>query len=276
MHSLKSSCRQFGAMRLGGLAEKIETYARENNMSDSRNTMSTFTHVHEQTEQLMGQHSGAESQTRLVWDKSEALARMGGKKKCLDLLIKMFIDDVPERVNNLQQAIDNKQSDEAVVHAHTIKGMVGNLGGKTLQQLATGLEEAGNAGDTDRLNALWPGFFDNYQLLFDILQQEIHVQITELPLQNGTSSTIDSLSLSEQLQQLVLNLQQGDYVDPETITDLQSLLPTDQHEKLLRLNEQVSRFDTDAAIETLMGIASAQQITLSTIDNDSRISGNQG
>ena len=63
-------------------------------------------------------------------------------------------------------------------------------------------------------------------------------------------------------------MQQGDYIEPETIKALGSLMPADQEENLQKLYEQISRFDTDDAMQTLLGIASRQQINLSNLEDN--------
>ncbi len=219
-----------------------------------------------QVEQHVVQESGSEPQALVVWDRSDALARMGGREKSLALLINLFMDDIPQHIENLQRSIDDNQPDEASNLAHMIKGVAGNLSGQKVQQLAGALEAAGKHGDADRLHVLWPEFFEQYQQLHDCLQQALDEQKPEPQVQNETVYATELLSLSTQLQQLAQNLQQGDYIDPESISVFNSLLPADQQQNLLQLKAQISQFDTEGAMETLRLIASEQKISLPIVD----------
>jgi|GEM_PF-1009273 len=60
MHSLKSSCRQFGALNLGNIAEKVEESAKENNMVRAKKLFLSLLVMHEQVEQYMIHQSGSE------------------------------------------------------------------------------------------------------------------------------------------------------------------------------------------------------------------------
>ncbi|VAX12054.1 diguanylate cyclase/phosphodiesterase (GGDEF & EAL domains) with PAS/PAC sensor(s) [hydrothermal vent metagenome] len=220
----------------------------------------------EPVEQHVVQESGSEPRALMVWDRNDALARMGGKEKSLALLINLFICDMPQHIENLKHLIDSNQPDQASDLAHMIKGVAGNLGGQKVQQLAGALEAAGKQGDADRLKLLWPEFFEQYQQVCDCLQQVLDEQMPEPQLQNETIPATEGLSLSTQLQQLAQNLQQGDYIDPESILAFNSFLPADQQENLLQLKVQISQFDTEGAMETLRLIAFEQEISFSIVD----------
>lgn len=47
MHSIKSSCRQFGALKFGEMSESIEKLASDNDMKAAKNNMKAFVEMHE-------------------------------------------------------------------------------------------------------------------------------------------------------------------------------------------------------------------------------------
>jgi len=81
MHSLKSSCRQFGAIGLGDLAEKIEECAKENNMVNASDMLSELIVIHEHVEQLMEQLSARESDSLNVQHHNEVSETTAEGKK---------------------------------------------------------------------------------------------------------------------------------------------------------------------------------------------------
>lgn len=55
VHSLKSSSRQFGALKLSDIAEKIEALAKENDFAAAKEKLSILFAVHEQVERHIEQ-----------------------------------------------------------------------------------------------------------------------------------------------------------------------------------------------------------------------------
>ncbi len=155
MHSLKSSSRQFGALKLGDIAADIETHAAQNNLDAAKEAFAILRAIYKQVEKQIEQQSGYSA--------------------------------------------------------------------KPINHTQTAEEETSRA-----------------------------------PAQNKILTEEESLFLNEQIQQLAQSLQEGDYIDPETVSALGSLLPTDQQQNLAKLKEQVSSFDAESAIETLKKITSTQ------------------
>ena len=59
----------------------------------------------------------------------------------------MFLEEVPEQLGALQEAID--EDDEQAVEriAHTLKGSSGNMGARQMSRLCLDLEQAGESND---------------------------------------------------------------------------------------------------------------------------------
>ena len=193
---------------------------------------------------------------------------MGGKEKSLSLVIKLFLDDMPSHAEKLQMAIRQGQTSEAARYAHTIKGMVGNLSGHILKELAGQIEWEANKGNVAQLVSLWPEFLEQYQRLLECLNQDLAGQSSQAPESPATVSEVDKSSLPIKIHQVMQGLKQGDYIDPDEISALAPLLPPGQHDNLMLLRTYVSQFHVGAAVELLTQIISDMQITLPSPDDD--------
>ena len=71
-----------------------------------------------------------------VWDKTACLKRMQNNEAFLKQLITMFINKMPEHMDNLTQAINDNDFSQIHFYAHTIKGIAANLSAlKLLEQM---------------------------------------------------------------------------------------------------------------------------------------------
>jgi len=75
-----------------------------------------------------------------LWDKDAALKRMTGEVTLLLKLIDVFLRDMPQRLHEMQSAIDNENRESVIQIAHTVKGISANMSSLRLQQLASMLE----------------------------------------------------------------------------------------------------------------------------------------
>jgi len=217
--------------------------------------------IHEAAEQVEDADVTDENNFMLVWDKNETMSRLGGKQSSLKLLLKLFNDDTPQRVEKLHHAINNKQYVDVVAHAHSIKGVTGNLSAKHVQKFAEMLETAGKNADSDRLDSLWEEFYGHYQKLSDCLQYEIKMLSTVQVAENSAISDSDIFSLDDTLQTLISAVQHGDYVDPETVLVLQEKFPQRHQLTFQQLYEQICKLDYETVLKTLQQLTIERQQT---------------
>jgi len=90
----------------------------------------------------------------IVWDKSAVFNRVRGNKKLLYMLIDTFKEDMPERIDELNQAITAGDFQQIHHVAHSIKGIAGNLSGLTLHHQSNQLELDAKANKTNNLSYL--------------------------------------------------------------------------------------------------------------------------
>jgi len=76
-------------------------------------------------------------------DLSKAMEAVDGDSELLKELVAMFIDDYPRQMEEIQNAIEEKNSDCLTRTAHSLKGAVGNFGAKKQYDLAYQLEMIG-------------------------------------------------------------------------------------------------------------------------------------
>jgi CheY-like chemotaxis protein/HPt (histidine-containing phosphotransfer) domain-containing protein len=87
------------------------------------------------------------TQTAKVFDRSALLERVGGDNEICAEILKTFLADVPERIQEMEDALVRGDNETLGRGAHTIKGSAGNVGAPVLQEAAGRLEAAVAAGE---------------------------------------------------------------------------------------------------------------------------------
>ncbi len=76
-----------------------------------------------------------------------ALDRVGGDRELLEEVAQLFLDDYPNSVAEIEQALAAGDARGVERGAHTLKGAVSNFGADSVVETALALEMAGRAGD---------------------------------------------------------------------------------------------------------------------------------
>ncbi len=97
-----------------------------------------------------------------VFDKDEILKKFDGDKEFLAELVVVFINDIPEQLSGIKEAVNNQNSKELVKTAHKLKGSVANFEENAAFEAALKLEMMG------RENRL-----DGVKDAYDILVKEV-------------------------------------------------------------------------------------------------------
>ena len=84
------------------------------------------------------------------WDRPAALARVGDDLELLQEIARLFLDDAPNMMSAIEQAIAAHDADALGRSAHTLKGCVSNFGAADAYEAALNLEKLGRTGDLDR------------------------------------------------------------------------------------------------------------------------------
>ncbi len=81
-----------------------------------------------------------------VFDRDDALLRIGGDEELLGTLIDMFVDDTPRYLAELDAALDTADWPRLARGAHDLKGVLATFSARRAEALARELEQAGKAG----------------------------------------------------------------------------------------------------------------------------------
>ncbi len=194
-------------------------------------------------------NSSQHNKTIHDWDKDAALKRFKGESRCLLPLIELFLEDMPQRMEELQQAIKARKMDQARIAAHTIKGVAANLSGLKLQAHAAQIEVSAKQENGSALEQQLPGLLKCYQFLVAQLQQ---YQQLHTPVQEMIRPVPDNDTLEQLLQPVLEKLQHGEYIDNSELESLQLKLPNKNSQELLnQLLSEIAHFDTQGALKTM-------------------------
>lgn len=86
-------------------------------------------------------------------------------------LIDVFLDDVPQRIAELEKSLATTDASLLTRAAHTIKGSSSNFGAAGLVQVSLELEKLGKTGDFAAATALVPRLKSEFALVTEALQQ---------------------------------------------------------------------------------------------------------
>lgn len=117
-------------------------------------------------------HTGG-IQSQPILNKQAALFRMGGDEQILKLLAQAFVEDIPELMQQLYQAVQSRDA-QAIHHtSHKIKGLTANFDAFPTMQLAALLETRGRQEDLTAIDSLYEKLQTQIQLLEQAIQQEV-------------------------------------------------------------------------------------------------------
>ncbi len=82
------------------------------------------------------------SRDLLLWDKEDALKRVMDKQEILEILVTVFLSDMPEYAKTLADDLARKDTVSAAKSAHALKGVAGNLSTLALAEILRKIESA--------------------------------------------------------------------------------------------------------------------------------------
>ena len=78
--------------------------------------------------------------TSLVFDRNELLERLGGREEMIGRFVSMFSNNVTGYMEQLQSGIENSNSEQIRIQAHTIKGAAANIAAHRIRETAVTME----------------------------------------------------------------------------------------------------------------------------------------
>jgi len=92
--------------------------------------------------------------TGAVYDRAEALARIGGDEALFQTLVEMFLADAPGYLQEIDTAWDSSDLDHLHRAAHTLKSVLATFSAHAGQQAAQELEHAAKEGRLSAISGL--------------------------------------------------------------------------------------------------------------------------
>ena len=88
-------------------------------------------------------------------DLARALERMGGDQQLFADVVRVFLEDSPERLAAIKRAVDQRNADAIRRSAHALKGAASNLAANDVFEAANTLERLGAEARLDAAEAAW-------------------------------------------------------------------------------------------------------------------------
>jgi CheY-like chemotaxis protein len=193
-----------------------------------------------------------------VLDRATAIARLAGNTDMYQRLLTRFREDQADTVTRIRVALAAADREAATRHAHTLKGLAGNIGADALMQTAAATERALRAGESvDRL--LGTLHIELEQVLATIdgrpLPERKPPELSVTP----TSTDVLAAGLANLLR--LLRADDADAVHrlEELRPALDARLDPEAVEKLVRA---VSRYEFEPAVRLLLDLAEAAELTI--------------
>jgi two-component system sensor histidine kinase/response regulator len=92
---------------------------------------------------------------KIPWGKAEALERLGGDEDLLREVCRIFLDESPNLLRKLREAIADTDTEAVMRAAHSLKGELGYLGAPEAAQVARELEDMGHEKNLSRAPELF-------------------------------------------------------------------------------------------------------------------------
>ncbi|WP_158269655.1 PAS domain S-box protein [Desulfonatronum sp. SC1] len=118
---------------------------------------------------VTGKRQAKAEDTSSVFNRGALLDRcMGDEDLVRDVLV-MFQDNMPQRIQELQTALDAGDASTSHLVAHTIKGMAANIGAECLRALAKEMEDAVKDGDLVAVGARMGALAGRFEELREVV-----------------------------------------------------------------------------------------------------------
>ncbi|MCF6435632.1 ATP-binding protein [Pseudoalteromonas sp. MMG022] len=151
-------------MTINTLTQAITKYAPDNN----KNAKSPPERVN--TDSNGKPSSPSEKDDRLekdadVWDIENVLSRLMGDKKLHNQLVKMFLDSLPERIEEIQSAVEQQSLNDIRITSHRLRGAAGDVGAIGIGRVCAELEKAAINDDLEGCKRLHKQFLEQVEAL---------------------------------------------------------------------------------------------------------------
>jgi two-component system, sensor histidine kinase and response regulator len=91
------------------------------------------------------------ARTKSIYDRASALARTDGDTELLGEMMELFLNELPNLLSSVQEAVAGRNSKALETAAHKLKGSIGNFAAQPAYEAALKLELIGRDGDVARM-----------------------------------------------------------------------------------------------------------------------------
>jgi len=189
----------------------------------------------------------------VAWDQESALKRVMNKEKLLKSLVEIFLTEMPSRIVELKNAVNNQDDESIKSIAHTIKGVAANLSALKLQHFSFELEKAVKSTKINQYDPVYLKLDSSYTEISQLFKSFIYHEIKTLDDPQVKDISIEQYSeLLSSLTELKLRIEQNDYVEPDEITQFLELgLDTQLVDKFNLLETQIGQFEILSALANI-------------------------
>ena len=187
-----------------------------------------------------------------VWDRTEALERMGGKESLLMKILDSFVGESKKIMGELTAAMNKGELSAVCLHAHSLKGSSGNISAHKLQALAKEMEFAAKNGQNDDCTQL----FIPLKQALDELLTHLSTADAQQPSPAKRKKSLDSLSMAIALEELKKQLNKGSFIDTENMELFTAYTDEAFNEKMQTLRLHIEGFETEKALAMIENLIS--------------------
>lgn len=108
---------------------------------------------------------------KTVFDKDEALKMFEDDVEFLKELVEIFINDAPEHMSEIEEAVDSRNSSDLKKSAHKLKGAVANFGKNATTETAFKLETMGKENNLDGVEEVYGTLVKDVESLMNALKE---------------------------------------------------------------------------------------------------------
>lgn len=130
-------------------------------------------HNFSQTHASHATESGPVNKEEDIFNENDLMIRLGNDQELIREILSQFINEIPDRMDRLKQALKNEDSSQIKIMAHTIKGLSANISAPGLRNMAAQIENLTMKDDLQAIKDLIPKLEQQHQSLVEYLKKYI-------------------------------------------------------------------------------------------------------
>ena len=104
-----------------------------------------------------------------VFDREELMKRMMEDEEIVKGVIERFLKETPQKLTLLKEALEDRDADQARIHAHSLKGTSSILSAQAMSETAFQVEIAAESRDIEKAIILFNDVLAQFEILKGII-----------------------------------------------------------------------------------------------------------